>query len=55
MISGSLACEQPFAGKPNSEGVSSLTRIMHYIRGVLERRRRVQKGEVLLLFLAVLR
>ena len=36
MISGLLACEQPFAGTPNSEGVSLLTRIMYYSRGVLE-------------------
>lgn len=55
MISGSLACEQPFAGTPNSEGVSLLTRIMYYSRGVLEWKRRVQKAEVLCLFLAVLR
>ena len=54
-ISGSLACEQPFAGTPNSEGVSLLTRIMYYSRGVLEWKRRVQKAEVLCLFLAVLR
>ena len=55
MISGLLACEQPFAGTPNSEGVSLLTRIMYYSRGVLEWKRRVQKAEVLCLFLAVLR
>ena len=46
MISGSLACEQPFAGTPNSEGVSLLTRIMYYSRCVLEWKRRVREKDV---------